>query len=228
MSRKYLLVLVIAIAIFVGPQMTMASDEATGSTETKYKISVGDTLTPFMLKEYGGKGSYFALRGYCGEPRKNSYNKPRKTVVLSFFATWCQPCKKEIPELEEAAKSWGDDVEVFLISVGDKKALLDKWITEYPTELKILQDPYKSTSVERYEIKSLPTILLLDEQSVVKYIKRGYSEETMSEINLLITSFNEETNDSATISTEQSRSISNSISRFCPAIDPIVKALQSS
>jgi thiol-disulfide isomerase/thioredoxin len=179
-SRAVLMVILslIVMAVFSSPASVRA--------EEGELPAVGDTLAPFMLQKYGEAGDYIALRDYCGEPRSQWKSLERRPVVLSFFAKWCQPCRKEIPELEELSKGWNDKATVFLISVGDSRSDIDEFLSEVPTQLPILMDPYKNTSTDRYGVSALPTLIVLDQQAVVRFVGTGYHEETLIHVDTLV------------------------------------------
>jgi len=61
-----------------------------------------------------------------------------KPVVVNFWATWCVPCAQEHPNLVEAAKRWGDDVQFVGIVYQDKNEAVEAWLDRhggraYPT-----------------------------------------------------------------------------------------------
>ncbi|MFH0882206.1 MAG: TlpA disulfide reductase family protein, partial [bacterium] len=158
-SRRMIREGVLIAGLFFGSLMLTGNGIAGQNGDDKgLNVAVGDTLSPFMLRLYGGQGEYVALRDYCGEPRKPWNAPPRRPVVISFFANWCQPCRKEIPELEKVSKTWGENVSVFLVSVGDKPEQIAGFLEEVPTGLPVLMDPYKTTSTERYGVSGLPTV----------------------------------------------------------------------
>ncbi len=156
-------------------------------------VSVDDPLPPFMLQDYENPGRYVALRDYCGVPRDTRPNLERKPVVLSFFAHHCEPCKREIPRIEELAGQWGDSVQVFLIAVGDNRETIGRWKEENPTSLTILLDPYQATSVDRYGIRSLPTVMVLDSAGIIRCIRRGYQEGDETTLTSVVDSIRQET-----------------------------------
>ena len=159
----------------------VAVSDPTPNDTTTIQLSVGDTLDSFMLPRFPDR-TYVALRDYVGEPRLEQMNQERKPVIISFFASWCIPCREEIPELEKLADKWGDEVQVFLISVGDRPQQLQNWIERYPTSLPILMDPYSVTSVDRYGIASIPTLVLLSEEAEIRYLAVGYEEGNIQDL----------------------------------------------
>ena len=185
-NRRLMTGVFFALGMIAGMFLITPRGMARQNGEKGLNVAVGDTLAPFMLRLYGGQGEYVALRDFCGTPRKPWNAPPRRPVVISFFANWCQPCRKEIPELEKQAKLWGDSVSVFLVSVGDKPEQIKSFLDEVPTTLPVLMDPYKATSTERYGISALPTVFVIDKQSVVRYTATGFHEDSMEKLDAVI------------------------------------------
>lgn len=98
-----------------------------------------------------------------------------KTVVLSFWASWCGPCRKELPELAKLQKE-RSDVEIFAVNVDRDKALAQKFLTTTPVELPIIWDQ-DSIALGQYEVLSMPTLFVIDKNQVVTFRKTGFSEE---------------------------------------------------
>ena len=119
-----------------------------------------------------------SLRYYCGDTlQKPHLNATRHIIVLSFWATYCKPCKKELPELMKfASRHTTDSIKVFAVSI-DKEAaaIVGPYIKENNLTLTVLLDPYKKTA-ERYGVKSLPALFVIDRRGVIRYSSVGYNE----------------------------------------------------
>ena len=98
-----------------------------------------------------------------------------KIVVISFWATWCPPCRKELPVLEAIHNSIGEDrLEVIAVNTEDSRT--------YRGALRRLKD-YKMTLVHdrrgilqrQYGVDGLPHMVILGIKGVVVSVKRGYS-----------------------------------------------------
>jgi cytochrome c biogenesis protein CcmG, thiol:disulfide interchange protein DsbE len=124
-------------------------------------------------------GDRMSLSIYCGETlSKPFFNKVRHTVILSFWATYCKPCQKEMPELISFAdKHKTDNVAVLCVSI-DKEgaAIVEPFVKEKNYTVQVLLDPYTKTA-ERYGVKSLPALFVIDTLGIIRYTSLGYDEK---------------------------------------------------
>jgi cytochrome c biogenesis protein CcmG, thiol:disulfide interchange protein DsbE len=126
----------------------------------------------FLMDGLGGKVSAnpgdeaieFELKDINGETYKLSDFKGQ-TVVLNFFATWCQPCIDEAPELEAFGKEYGD-AKLIIIAKGESKKRMEKYIAETNSELLYLLDTKEETSNE-YSVIGQPDTLIINREGIV-------------------------------------------------------------
>ena len=133
-------------------------------------IKIGDTFPGFFLKDVNGKN--FFLNNYVGENPKNKC----KALILSFSASYCKPCKKEIPEIGKFMKKYGDKGLVVFIIALEKEFDARKLIVETKTTLPVLLDRYLVVP-KMIGNRGIPYTVLLDEKGTVKLINTGFSEE---------------------------------------------------
>ncbi|HEX2958631.1 MAG TPA: TlpA disulfide reductase family protein [Chitinispirillaceae bacterium] len=123
-------------------------------------------------------GERVSLRTYCGDTLNKPHINPfRHIVILSFWATYCEPCKKEIPELIQCAQKYtNDSIKIFCISI-DKEgaAKVGPVVNERKYTLPVLLDPYCKTA-ERYGVSSLPALFVIDPMGNICYSSAGYNE----------------------------------------------------
>ncbi len=143
-------------------------------------MAVGTQAPNFFLKALDG--TEFYSRDYYGEIRNMpKARKERNDVVISFFATWCVPCRKEIPELEQLAEKY-PNVKFYLINVAESKEKVNEHLTKTPIKLPILMDLYGKVS-EKFKVKDngnalavLPTLVMINKEGNIHFYKKGYVE----------------------------------------------------
>lgn len=142
-------------------------------TKIDQKLSVGDTSPTFFLRDINGED--FFLSDYVGDPR-NPYTKQskKKVVILSFFATWCVPCIKELPELQSISNNYSNDTLLtVLIDVNEKRDEVNTFLDSLDIRLPTLLDRYGKVS-EGYNIISLPTLFIIDSEGKIRYISKQF------------------------------------------------------
>jgi peroxiredoxin len=117
----------------------------------------------------GAKAPDFELKTLAGDTVKLSDFKGKK-VMLNFWATWCPPCKAEMPAMEEFHKEAGDDVVILAVNIDphlDVKAFVDENGITFPIPL-----DEEDIVNETYQVLSIPTTYFIDTKGNIgnKYI----------------------------------------------------------
>ncbi|MCP1490062.1 TlpA disulfide reductase family protein [Peribacillus frigoritolerans] len=116
----------------------------------------------------GAKAPNFSLKTLDGKQVELSDYEGKK-VMLNFWATWCPPCKKEMPDMEKYTQQAGDDVVVLAVNIdpeNDVQAFVeDNGITfTIPLDSKSAKNPVN----ERYKILSIPTTYFIDKKGIIR------------------------------------------------------------
>src|SRR4051812_23980181 len=117
----------------------------------------------------GAKAPDFELKTLTGETVKLSDLKGKK-VMLNFWATWCPPCKAEMPAMEQFHKEAGDKVVILAVNIDphlDVQAFVDENKITFPIPLDA-----EDTVNEMYQVLSIPTTYFIDTKGNIgnKYI----------------------------------------------------------
>jgi peroxiredoxin len=120
-----------------------------GEQAVQYDLS-GWTLTPdFALADIDG--AVHQLSDYAG-----------KVVIVNFWATWCPPCREEMPSMERAWQRLRDDGVVMLaINVGEDEETIFAFTANYPVAFPLLMD-LDGGVTEQWPIRGLPTTFIVD------------------------------------------------------------------
>ncbi len=115
----------------------------------------------------------FTLMNRSGE--MVSLNDFRGQVVLiNFWATWCTPCRKEMPFLEQIYQRYERlGVTLLGVNVEDGPEEAKAFLKETPVSFPVLFDMDKSVS-SLYGVEAMPTTILVDRQGNVRFVHYGY------------------------------------------------------
>ncbi len=131
----------------------------------------------------------FTLNDMDGEPHRLADYRG-KVVLINFWATWCPPCRKEMPSLERLYQHFKDQP-FMVLAVNQWET--DDHVFSYMGELNvfpefpILFDPESKIS-EEYGVLGLPTSVIIDQQGRIRYRAVGGREFDHPEIMKLISS----------------------------------------
>lgn len=83
-------------------------------------------------------------------------------VVINFWATWCEPCREEMPSLQRLADRWqSKGLTVITVTVADNTRQAEEFLQETGIKFTVLHDPSQSLS-RPWGARILPTSLILD------------------------------------------------------------------
>ena len=106
-------------------------------------------------------------------------------IVISFWATWCKPCKKELNAIAEVYEEWQDDtgVKLIAISIDDSRSSskVKPYVNSSGWEYEIYLDPNRDLS-RSLGVSTVPHTFLLDGDGNIIWEHRGYIEGDEEEL----------------------------------------------
>lgn len=165
-----ILVLLPALPALILPAMLIpAMVSATAKSEIRANApkrpSVGETPPDALGRDIKGQ--------------EQSVSRHRgKVVIVTFWASWCGPCRKELPVLGKFQRIIGrDHLEVIAINVKEPRADYQAVIrANRDIDVTWVHDSSGATSVQ-YGVDSLPNMFVIDREGRVAHVHRGYTEE---------------------------------------------------
>ena len=144
------------------------------SSNLMSQIKVGDDAPTFFTKTLDKKSFFLS----------DSLERNKRPIVLSFFATWCVPCRKEIPVLDTIRTKY-PDIDFYLVNVSGlaqgKKVLKEdpklvlQMVESLGTSMPVLMDKY-GNAAKKYDALILPRLVVIDSSGKIAYAHTGYEE----------------------------------------------------
>ncbi|PRX27962.1 thiol-disulfide isomerase/thioredoxin [Orenia metallireducens] len=139
------------------------------SKEDIYGLGIGDYAPEFNLENLAGEDIH--LTDYQG-----------KYLLLNFWATWCPPCRKEMPDLNEFHQENRGEFVVVGVNIGEDKEDVKKFMHSGGYDYPILLDRDRQVAF-LYRASVIPTSYFINPQGQIQYIKRGLvTKEELEEI----------------------------------------------
>jgi peroxiredoxin len=124
----------------------------------------------------------FALQTLEGRTVRLSALRGKKVVLLNFWATWCPPCRQEMPTLQQLYTDYKKrGLEILAIdSEPAAKAAVRAFVQELRLTFPVLLDPQREVS-RQYRVPGLPVSVLIDRDGVIRHMGVGYRNWTDQE-----------------------------------------------
>lgn len=115
----------------------------------------------------------FALKSSSGENLRLSEYRG-DVVMINFWATWCGPCRQEMPLLDELYTRYERvGFSLLGVNIDDDSRRAMQMIEELGVSFPVLFDARKEVS-ELYEVEAMPVTVLVDREGNVRYVHHGY------------------------------------------------------
>ncbi|WP_407271478.1 TlpA family protein disulfide reductase [Radiobacillus sp. PE A8.2] len=187
-------VLLITLVAFVVYSLTERFGDNSGTDETELVSSQeGTAITAPNSNDVLDKGTRapdFTLSTIDGESVSLSDYRG-KVVFLNFWATWCGPCKMEMPEMEEFHQENDGNVEILAVNATQSEIQGVEEVSNFLQAANVtftnVLDP-EATVIKAFNVVGLPTTYIIDKDGVIQEIMKGpmtleYMENTFNELN---------------------------------------------
>ena len=185
MKRQMIMTMILIGSILIGQDREVAVVPDDDSVDPGLKA--GDIAPSWALMS--GPGKFEFLKTWTEEKgkklRKPMTQPERHVVVLSFFATWCKPCMKELPHLQNLYEKYeGEKIKFFMIDITEAtrtvRGLEDSpkagpFLAEKGITMPILNDS-RGVAKKRYGAKTLPRLYVVDKYRTIRLAKKGFDE----------------------------------------------------
>lgn len=136
-----------------------------GAVNTMGNVAVGETAPDFSILDLTNHS--VSLADYRG----------KKVVLLDFWATWCGPCRLEMVNLQALQDKFKDrNLEILSVDQGEDATQVSPFISQIKYGFHVLLDSDQKVAAT-YGVRGIPTLVLIDQNGVIQWIKVGYTED---------------------------------------------------
>ncbi len=137
---------------------------------------------PQVRPEVGYLAPDFTLPSLDGKTVRLSDFRGKKGVFINFWATWCPPCRLEMPTMEKAYQEYRSrGLEILAVSIdAGPKGAIESFMRELKLTFPVLLDPEMEV-MRTYKFFALPASVLIDKQGIIRFKEQGYRDWTLPE-----------------------------------------------
>lgn len=142
-------------------------------TSESQAVQVGDDAVDFQLETLNG------------DPIQLSEVNADKGVILNFWGTWCEPCREEMPDMNQIYNEGHDDYEIIAVNVSEGEQQINQFLMSLDEDLSfpIALDSNRDVT-DAYQIGPLPTTIAIDKNGVV--VEKQEYQLTVDDIHMFI------------------------------------------
>jgi len=130
--------------------------------------------TPTQSPQVGKPAPDFELLGLDGQAVSLSGLRG-KPVLINFWASWCEPCRFEMPFIQEIYEGWTGkppSLVILTINLGESPSRVERFMESYGLSFPVLLDTSQNVALE-YNIRGIPTTFFIDKDGIIRDIKFG-------------------------------------------------------
>ncbi|GGP99462.1 TlpA family protein disulfide reductase [Shewanella ulleungensis] len=128
-----------------------------------HALTIGDVAPDFTLKNQ--QGTNLNLAEQRGE-----------IILINFWASWCGPCRKEMPVLQKLQDKYQDlGVQVWGVNVEQENQAGKDFLADLDLSFSIFFDQTNSLS-KTYQVEAMPTTVIIDRDGKVRFVFQGYQD----------------------------------------------------
>lgn len=160
-NRRFLIItlgIVLVVASFLYTPFAGADNSEQLTLEPGTGVRIGQNLAQFTLESLYDSQITVAPSG--------------KIMVINFGATWCPPCREEMPELDSFAQANQEKVDFYAVNLQESKGKVSQFVNENGYTMPVLLDE-DGVVAKTFKVTAIPTTIIVNKHGMIKYRKSG-------------------------------------------------------
>nr|WP_261764561.1 redoxin domain-containing protein [Paenibacillus xylanexedens] len=156
---RWVVTMLIALAALATGVWAVLANLSNSDAKSNNPIRAGAEAPNFTA--VNSKGEQVQLSDYRG-----------KAVMINFWASWCTPCVREMPFVQELAQQNENNVETLFVNVGESKGTINEFLKNHQFDFPVIIDATGKVS-KLYRITGLPATMVIDQAGQFNHILLG-------------------------------------------------------
>jgi cytochrome c biogenesis protein CcmG, thiol:disulfide interchange protein DsbE len=149
--------------------------------------AIGCASTPPPPKPAPGGPIDFSLPIWPTAQQHSFADDRGHIVVLDAWASWCAPCKTELPKLDALAQQWKTQgVRVYAVNIDTGSGTVEPFVMNLRIGLPILLDPGGGVLTSTLALQNMPTTWVFDAQGMLVYTEQGSADKIADKVNAML------------------------------------------
>jgi thiol-disulfide isomerase/thioredoxin len=128
----------------------------------------------------------FSLPTFPADAKVNLADFKGRVVYLDFWATWCPPCRKSFPWMDEMHERYKDaGLSIIAVSVDKKRELIEEFINKMEPSFTIAHDPGGDIA-KAYKLRGMPSSYLIDRNGLLVKVHMGFRNKDRGKLETTI------------------------------------------
>jgi thiol-disulfide isomerase/thioredoxin len=138
-------------------------------------VSAGLIISPTFASEQSNTAApNFTIES---EQLSSSLAELRGQVVyMDFWASWCKPCRKSFPWMNDMQAKYPKDLQIVAINLDAEPELAAAFLEKVPATMPIVYDP-KGDIAKAYQLLGMPSSYLIDKKGKLRFVHKGFFTE---------------------------------------------------
>lgn len=161
LQRKMGRAITVTVLILASLAIIYAVINFTSNKDSETAIQIGQPAPDFTLTALDGrKLSLSDLKG--------------KVVLLNFWGSWCEPCKEEMPAIQQTYEAWKDKGFVVVgVNIAESKVTAKGFADRIGVTFPVVLDSNREVTLQSYKVGPIPSSFFIDKNGIVRGINTG-------------------------------------------------------